>query len=471
MSNTLPIEYETKQIQNDVITFSEQLQLYLNDVGLPTENILVPVVERAKVLFIIPSVVNNLTGEQSGRAYYMSKFIASCSVGLFDAALNFLWNETILNLREKIVRFDLDYFYDSTIKDASQRKNFKSEDNLENLSDWDLIRGCRDTGIITDIGYKHLNYIRDMRNFASAAHPNQNELTGLQIVSWLETCIIEVLAKEPAGPVLVIKKLLHNIRTEILTKNDVEPIKLNILQLSGDLANSLLRAIFGMYTDEKLSANIRENIELISKTVWNQIDEDAKNDIGLKYGIFSVNGDINRKKLANKFLNIVDGLDYLTEEQRSIEINEKLTNLYNAHYEYHNFYNEEPHAKTLLKYIPDTGEIPKAIRFKYVKVLLICRLGNSYGVSFAALPHYQKMIDMFRDEEILEFLELLKDSDMITILEYDDKLDYFVKFAEIFKNKTQNEIIKRALILLQETSKKDVINRKIYRDIRNLLND
>jgi len=177
LSNTLPIEYETKQIQNDVITFSEQLQLYLNDVGLPTENILVPVVERAKVLFIIPSVVNNLTGEQSGRAYYMSKFIASCSVGLFDAALNFLWNETILNLREKIVRFDLDYFYDSTIKDASQRKNFKSEDNLENLSDWDLIRGCRDTGIITDIGYKHLNYIRDMRNFASAAHPNQNELT------------------------------------------------------------------------------------------------------------------------------------------------------------------------------------------------------------------------------------------------------------------------------------------------------
>ena len=81
------------------------------------------------------------------------------------------------------------------------------------------------------------------------------------------------------------------------------------------------------------------------------------------------------------------------------------------------------------------------------------------------------MIDMFRDEEILEFLELLKDSDMITILEYDDKLDYFVKFAEIFKNKIQNEIIKRALILLQETSKKDVINRKIYRDIRNLLND
>ena len=81
------------------------------------------------------------------------------------------------------------------------------------------------------------------------------------------------------------------------------------------------------------------------------------------------------------------------------------------------------------------------------------------------------MIDMFRDEEILEFLELLKDSDMITILEYDAKLDCFVKFAEIFESKTQDEVIKRALILLQETSKKDLINRKTYRDIHNLLND
>ena len=54
------------------------------------------------------------------------------------------------------------------------------------------------------------------------------ELTGFQVLSWLETCILEVLAKEPSGPVLNVKKLLHNIRTETLGKKDVEPIKLNI---------------------------------------------------------------------------------------------------------------------------------------------------------------------------------------------------------------------------------------------------
>lgn len=28
-----------------------------------------------------------------------------------------------------------------------------------------------------------------MRNWASTAHPNQNELTGLQLIEWLETCM------------------------------------------------------------------------------------------------------------------------------------------------------------------------------------------------------------------------------------------------------------------------------------------
>lgn len=465
----IPIKYESQEIQKDVDTFSGKLEDYLNQIGLPTKNVLVTVKERSKVIFIMPSVVDNLNDKQKKRALYMSKFIASCSVGLFDAALNFLWNETILNLREKIVQFDMDYFYDSTIKDASQRSKFKNEEDLANISDWDLIRGCKATGIITDIGYKHLDYIRDMRNFASAAHPNHNQLTGLQVVTWLETCILEVLAKEPSGPVLKIKRLLHNIRTETLDEKDVEPIRVNIRKLPRDLANSLLRAIFGMYCDNNLSQNIRNNIDFISKPVWSRSYEDAKSDIGIKYATFSANADIKRKEFALKFLDNVEGLDYLTEDQLSIEIGEKLDDLLKAHYEYYNFYTEEPHAKTLLKYIPESGIIPKIIRYKYVIAITICRLGNSYGISLAAKPYYNKMIKMFRDEEILEFLELLKDADIITMLEDNEKYIIFISMAKLFEKKTNDEIIKQALSLLQESSRKDIAYKKTYREINKLI--
>ncbi len=53
------------------------------------------------------------------------------------------------------------------------------------------MRAAREMGLISDVGYIQLDHIRDMPNFASAAHPNHNTLTGLQLVTWLETCIRE----------------------------------------------------------------------------------------------------------------------------------------------------------------------------------------------------------------------------------------------------------------------------------------
>ena len=136
------------------------------------------------------------------------------TIGLFDAALNYMWDETIQNLRTKVVNFDLGYFYDSVL-DAQRRPSFSTEDDLKRLDDWEFIKGCRHTGLIGDLGLSHLDYIRNMRNFASAAHPNQNQITGLQLITWLQTCILEVLGREPEGAALEVRYLLNNIRNVI----------------------------------------------------------------------------------------------------------------------------------------------------------------------------------------------------------------------------------------------------------------
>ena len=447
LSSELPAVYDSKQITDDVYTFSKVLKSYLEFLNLPTTNVLVEIEERETIIAIMPKIVENLIPTQKERAYYISKFIASCGVGLFDAALNYLWNETIVNLREKVIRFDLEYFYDSTIGNSDRRSKFKTEKGLKKMDDWELISGCLKTGIITDIGYRHLDYIRDMRNFASAAHPNHTELTGLQLVSWLETCIKQVLAKEPSGPVLEIRKLLQSIRNETLTEMDSEPIILNVHQLPQDLVHSLLRTIFGMYTDDS-----------------------ARNDIGLKYAIFSANAEINRKRLAKQFLDIVDGLGYLTEDIRAIEMKDGLEALLTAHYNYNNFYTEEPHARILLKYQSNAGLIPKAVRPYYVKVLLICKLGNGYGVSFMAEPYYDKMLNMFQDDEIKEFLGLLKDKELISIFQIPDKVNKFKQIAKsLLENNTNNEILKKALDVIAEGSIKDMQTTRAYLNIKDII--
>ena len=310
-------------------------------------------------------------------------------------------------MRRKVAAFDLAYFFDSVVTDPKRRATLRNEDDLVKLDDWELIKGCAATGLISDLGYKHLDYIRDMRNFANAAHPNHNKLSGLQVVSWLETCITEVLSKEPEGLVIEVRKLLTSLRTETLRRRDIPPIATSLEKLPDELSRSLLRAVVGMYTDTKTPATTRNNILLIAPDLWAVCGEESRGEVGLKYASLSANAEVRRKELAHEFLETVNGLSYLPAESRAIEIATVVSTLLNAHDGYDNFYNEPPHARILARYIPDTGEIPSSVQVQYVRALIICRSGNYYGVSRGAEPIYDDLIARFPERLIRVFLWLL----------------------------------------------------------------
>jgi hypothetical protein len=169
-------------VQTTVDNFSRGLQKYLNELGLPSQGVLVEVEHRGRVIDNLPAIVGSLSGEQREAALYLSKMVAACGAGLFNAALNFLWDELISKLRTKVLQFDLEYFFDTAIKDPDERKKYSTEEDLHELDDWTLIKASHDCGVISEVGYRHLDYIRTMRNWASAAHPNQAQITGFQLL-------------------------------------------------------------------------------------------------------------------------------------------------------------------------------------------------------------------------------------------------------------------------------------------------
>ncbi|WP_091688241.1 hypothetical protein [Methanococcoides vulcani] len=308
-----------------------------------------------------------------------------------------------------------------------------------------------------------------MRNFASAAHPNNTKLTGLMLSAWLETCILEVLSKEPSTSALQIKKLLPSIRNEILTESDAAPINANIEHLPQDLANSLLSALFGMYTKEDVETSARRNIAYIAKTAWQKSDLKSKKNIGLRYSHFSANAQVARKRLANDFLILVDGLSYLTDDQRSIELRECLEALQTAHFSRNNFYNEEPHAKIIFFYIRDNPNIPENVRSIYVSSILTCKLGNWYGYSYGAETYYDEMIDRFNDSEIVELLLLLKDKEFTIAFEDPDRALRFRNVLSNLEENTTSEVLKQALEKVKESSNNDLQNGRAYLNIRTML--
>jgi len=439
------VNFQRNQLlQTTVGDYQNQLIDYLKHLGLPDDNVLVCVEERGTVIQNLPAIINRLSVEKRAGSFYISKFIAACGSGLFDSALNYIWNETIENLREKVGLFDLEFFK-STVKDEDKKKKILSIENLNLIDEWDLVKGCHLTGIISDIGYKHLDYIREMRNWASAAHPNHASLTGMQLCAWLQTCIIEVIGKEPSLPAIEAKRLLQNLRNNVLSSDDVTPIG-NALQKSPvDIVTSIFRTIFGMFCDPSTKVETKNNIRLIAKDIWSVLPENSKKEAGVKYANWAVNADLPRRNLAREFLEQVNALSYLPKDTLCAEMAETIDNLLRAHYGFNNFHNEPPYAKMLRKLVPENGAIPSETRFEYVKTLCLCMVGNAYGTSNEAYPIYIELFNKFTDQEIKIYVSLFSDNDFSLRMQYEKCTQLYRGFVNTLLQRTTNEIVKRVI--------------------------
>jgi len=425
---------EIQVISSEVDKYTNKLLDYLDNLNLPSNNVIVPVGERLKVVNNLPMVLESMNDEAKERSVYISKFVFAVGAGLFDAALNYIWDETIKSLRIKVARFDLEYFYISTISDPDRLRKLKTEDDLRKIDDWELIKGCSNIGILSEIGYRHMDHIRYMRNWASAAHPNHVELTGFQLVGWLETCIREVIGKEPSEYGIQIQILLKNIREQDL--DDVSHTLSSLELVPTELVNSLLKTIFGMYIDPLMAVNIKNNIKLIAKRVWELSDNDLKYEIALQYSTYAANADVEKKNKANEFLGIVEGLSYLPKDTLTIEISNRVDGLYQAHNGINNFYSEPLHARELYRYVPKNGKIPNEVFIKYIKTISLCYLGNGYGVSGAAYGYYEDLINRFEDKEIYEFLKLFFDIEFSSNLQSESFRNRCKKLIELFIKRT-----------------------------------
>ena len=316
------MEQEIVQAQNNypqsLSNFEKSMLGFLEQRNLPTEGIFSKLDERIVIFQNLDHVIAGLDKELCQKSVYLSKFLAAGAAGLFDASLNYLWDETILQLRTRVSQFDLEYFYDNAVG-GEKRKQFSTQEDLVKLQDSELIKGARNIELISDVGYEHLSYINYMRNWASAAHPNEENIGGLLLVSWLDTCIKQVISLPIPGGVIRIKKLLGNIRKNNISACEAEEIGTTFTELTQEQANSLGQALFGIYTKDDTEEFIRQNCKNLLPYLWGYIDDDTRLGFGIKYGYFTANGDKESKRLAKQFLEIVDGLAYIPEDLRIID--------------------------------------------------------------------------------------------------------------------------------------------------------
>lgn len=81
-------------VLGDLARFEATVRAELERVGLPSQDVFVDVHERAMMVSNVSGVLAPLAPAIRDRSHYISKMIAAATVGLFDAALNYLWTNS-----------------------------------------------------------------------------------------------------------------------------------------------------------------------------------------------------------------------------------------------------------------------------------------------------------------------------------------------------------------------------------------
>ena len=406
MSNEIQKYQDGTVVTTDFSKFEE----YLVSLKLPTENIIASPQERNLIMDALPKFIISLPEETRKDARYLSKFIAGAAVGLFDASLNFVWNEVVINLRKKVVVYGIDLFFDEAVG-GKNRDNFSTEEDLAGIKDRTLLDTCLKLELISDLVHKKLVHILDMRNDIGSSHPNQYSINSYELLGWLQTCINEVIQEEASKSSITVKLIIDNVKKSTVRFNNdyIAQFKDSISDVSKVLIGNLLTTLFSLFISNKTEPIVKQNISLIAPIVWNEALDAKKYDLGIQIASFKANLDIEKTKNAEVFFDLCDGKRYLTENDRIVTLNELCENLKQTHYEWDNFYNEVPIARDIMTYIKTSEDIPVAIETKLIETFLLCRIGKEVswhnGVSPNGLKYYNRFFGLLNQNQIIQMLK------------------------------------------------------------------
>lgn len=332
------------------------------------------------------------------RSEGLVRMCVAVSSGLFDSAINYIWNAAIIELRNKVKKFGLNV--------VEQITNKKFDDaTLLDMKDADLLSLCLKLNLITEEGYFYLDQCRDIRNNFSAAHPVVGNIDENELISFIGRCGKYALSTTDHPVGVDIQKFIQVLKAAKFTaeqKNKwVERLE-NTFDAQREL---LFGTLHGVFCDPDASEESRVNSLAISKEFAAEFSPKIKSDLIDKHSEYQAKGDEKRYKASLQFFEKLGLLGLLGEADRHHLISNAAKKLMSVHQAFDNFYNEPAFAERLLQ-LTSQGEIPETVKSEFVATVVTCAVGNRYGVSNAAYPYYEKMIVNFSPSEVAIMFEL-----------------------------------------------------------------
>ncbi|WP_218945302.1 hypothetical protein [Acinetobacter sp. YH12239] len=320
--------------------------------------------------------------------------------GLFDSAINYIWNAAILALRNKVRSFGL------PIIASIKNKDFEEKHLLE-LQDSELLQLVLELNIIDEQGFFFLSQARATRNNYSAAHPSLQMIDEFELMAFANRCIENALANPINHTGLDIPSFIQTIKNPSFAAIQYN-YWLDALKQTYDAQRSLIiNMMHGMYCDPNISETIRQNILKLCIDLKQSFSNAIKSKLVNTHTNYLARGEVEKYKASLKFFENLSFLELLSHGELNSLFSRAIERLNQVHNGFDNFYNEPPFAERLNE-LTKAHAVPLLVQEKFVETVSSCFIGNGYGVSHSALNSYEDMIKNFSPIEISLLLNLVQ---------------------------------------------------------------
>ena len=344
----------------------------------------------------LPRELREIPGHLRGEL--IARMCVAVSTGLFDGAMNYIWNAAILQLRTKVRNFGL------PIVAQILQSDFEEKHLLE-LQDSRLLELSLKLNLVNEDGFFFLDQCRDVRNNFSAAHPTLGTVNDREFTTFLNRCVRYALADASSPKGVDIGSFISAVKSARFDANQCSVWVQRLNETHDAQRQMLVGMVHGIYCDPNTSEPSRLNSLDICNALKAGLTASLRSDLVNKHSEYAAKGDEPRHSASLQFFEKLGLLTLLNESEQHVVFSRAVERLWNVHNAMNNFYNEPPFAERLLE-LSLQGAVPETVQEQFVHVVVCCNVGNGYGVSNAATPSYDQIIKSFSPREIAMMIRL-----------------------------------------------------------------
>lgn len=331
------------------------------------------------------------------RGELIARMCVAVSTGLFDGAMNYIWNAAVLHLRDKIRTFGLPVV-------AQIKQNDFEEKHLLELQDSRLLELCLKLNIIDEDGFFFLDQCRDVRNNFSAAHPTLGKINDREFTTFLNRCVRYALADSALPRGVDIGAFISAVKGPRFNAQQCGIWIQRLTETHDAQRQMLVTMAHGIYCDPNTPEQARLNSIDLCSGLLQAFNASIKSEIINSHSEYVAKGYQDKHAASLQFFEKLGLLGLLNESEQHHIFTRAISRLWDVHNGTNNFYNEPAFAERLLE-LSAQGAVPETAQEQYVQTVGCCRVGNGCGVSNAAVRYYDQMIQNFSPREISTLIQ------------------------------------------------------------------